>query len=82
MALAAVRLCRVAIAAQIRRDHGEALGQPGRDLVPGEVRLRVAVQQQERRPAPACRKVDTGACGLDIADLKARKKVSCPLSVV
>jgi hypothetical protein len=43
MALAAVRLCRVAIAAQIGRDHGEALGQPGRDLVPGEVGLGVAV---------------------------------------
>ena len=54
----------------------------GCDLVPGQVGLEVAVQQQERRPAPACRKVDTGACGLDMADLKARKKVSCPLSVV
>ena len=39
-----------AVAAQVGRDHGEPLGQAGRDPVPHGRGLRVAVQQQQRRP--------------------------------
>ena len=40
----------VAIAAQVGRDDGEAARQGGRHTVPAGARLRVAVQQQQRRP--------------------------------
>ena len=53
VALAAGRLVRVAIAAQIGRDDGEALGEDGGNLVPGGMGLRVAVQQEQRRAAAA-----------------------------
>ena len=53
MALPAVRLAAVAVAAQVGRDHGEALRQRRRDLAPGHVRLGMAVQQEQRRSAAA-----------------------------
>ena len=46
--------CRaVAVAAQVGRDHGEPLGQGRGHPVPAGVRLRVAVQQQQRGPGAA-----------------------------
>ena len=48
--LPAVWLRAVAMTAQVRCDHAEALGKARRDLAPGNMRLRVAVQQQHRRP--------------------------------
>jgi len=39
--------------AQVRADDGVPLGQERRDLVPGRVRARMAVQQQHRRPLAA-----------------------------
>ena len=44
------RLGRIAIAAQIRRDHSEITCQNGGHTMPHGMGLRIAVQQQERRP--------------------------------
>src|SRR5437763_13236097 len=43
------RLRRVPVAAQVGRDDVEALREPRRDLVPDRVRLRVAMEHQQRR---------------------------------
>jgi hypothetical protein len=59
--LAAVRLRRVAVAAQIAAHDGEALREARRDGVPHRVRLRVAVQQEQRRAAAADDAVDFSA---------------------
>ena len=60
----------VAIAAQIGCDDAEMLAQLGLNLVPDQVRLRVAMQQQERRLAAviadAC--VDGDAVGVDAVE--------------
>ena len=60
------RLLRVAVAAEIRRHHGELPREPRRELVPGEVRERVAVQEQQRRALAAMRHNDTRPGGLDL----------------
>jgi len=54
------RLRALAVAAQVRRDDGEALCETGCDRVPHHVRLRVPVEQEERRPgtAPANAQLD------------------------
>ena len=49
----ALRLAAVAVAAQVGAHNRKVLGQPVRDLVPHGVGLRVAVQQQQRRPVAA-----------------------------
>ena len=59
------RLLAVAIAAQVGRHHGEFLRKARRELVPGEMRERIAVQQQQRRPAAAMHGHDARAGGLD-----------------
>ena len=59
------RLGAVAIAAQIRRDHGEVPRQPGRDSVPHDMGLGMAVQQQQRRAGPAMAQPDVDLAGLD-----------------
>ena len=61
------RLIAVTIAAQISRDDTEMLTQHRLDLVPDHVRLRVAVQQQQRRLAAvvAHASVDSDAVGVD-----------------
>ena len=64
--LAARRLLGIAVAAQVGGHHGELLGQPRRDLVPGQVRERIAVHQQHRRPLAAVHRDDAGAGGLDL----------------
>lgn len=46
-------LVAVAVAAQIGSNHREVRGERGRDLVPDRVRLRMAMQEQERRAASA-----------------------------
>ena len=50
---AAVGLRRIAVAAQVAADDGVALREPRRDPMPHRVRLRIAVQQEERRTAAA-----------------------------
>ena len=61
-----IGLRAVAITAQIRRDHGELLGEARRDLVPHHVRQRVAVQQQQRRTGAAVAQVDPRAGSFDL----------------
>ena len=53
MVVAAGRLFGIAVAAQIGRDHGELARQRRRELVPGQMRERIAVHQQQRRPVAA-----------------------------
>ena len=64
------RLAAVAVAAQVRRDDGEALRERRRDVSPFEMRLRPALQQQHGRPAAADDAVDLGAgrsrCGIGL----------------
>ena len=52
------RLRRVAVAPQVGAHHGEPVGQDRRHLAPQGQALRVAVQQQHRRPAAGHHAVD------------------------
>ena len=64
-----------AIAAQVG-DHQRAVaGQLGRDLVPADVRLRIAVQQEQRRAGAAGAQEDLGARRLDAPLGEAGKQV-------
>ena len=45
---APARFSAVAVAAEVRRDHGEILREPRRDEMPVRVRERIAVQEQHR----------------------------------
>ena len=76
MPLAAFGLGGVAVAAQVGADDGEALGEPRRDPVPHRVRLRIAVQQQERRPAAADPQLDLGTRAGDAPRLETGKEGS------
>ena len=51
----------VAIAAQVRGDDVEALGQARGDLVPRDMGQRIAVQQQQRRSVAAVPQMDSRA---------------------
>ena len=55
---AARRLLGIAIAAQIGGHYGEFLRQPRGEFVPGQVRERIAVHQQQRRPLAAMHRDD------------------------
>ena len=57
----ALRLAAVAVAAQIRGDDRELLGEPRRDVAPRVMRQRRTVQQQQRRAAAAFDRVDRDA---------------------
>ncbi len=65
LALVAVRRRRPAIAAQIHRDDGEALGQRGRNLAPRDIGLAKAVQQKHRRPRAMGAGEDLAGVGVD-----------------
>ena len=65
------RLRAVAVAAQIGRHHREVARQARRHLVPHHVGLRMAVQQQERRPAAAMAHADRRLAGVDHRELEA-----------
>jgi hypothetical protein len=65
----------VAIAAQVGDDNREILRQAGRHLAPHHMRLRIPVEQQQRRPATACHQVDRRAGGLDLPLFEAGKEV-------
>jgi len=69
---AAVSSCRRSRAD--RDDDGEVLGQKRRHLTPHHMRLRVAVDQQQRRPVAADDEVDRGARRVDAALVKPGKK--------
>jgi hypothetical protein len=64
--LSAGRLLRIPVAAQIRGDHGELAGQSRRHLMPGDVRERIAVHEQQRRSLAAMHRHDARAAGLDL----------------
>ena len=66
-----VGLRRIAVAAQIAADDGEACGEPRRDLVPDRVRLRIAVQAGAA--AGRCRRRRNGSSRRDVAIRCARK---------
>jgi len=65
------RLVARAIAAQVGHDHREVGGQGRSDLVPHDVRLRIAVQQQQRRPVARPAQVDARLAGVDVEGLEA-----------
>ncbi|MFC7538865.1 hypothetical protein ACFQU2_04505 [Siccirubricoccus deserti] len=61
--------CRaVAIAAQVGGDDMEVLGQTRRHRMPGDMGQRIAVQQQQRRPAAAMPQPDARPAGLDVSE--------------
>src|SRR5271169_2099298 len=74
------RLRAVAIAAQVGHDHRELVGETRRQPAPHQMGLRVAVQQQERRPAAAGHQVDVGARGHDPTAVEAWEEFGhvCP----
>src|SRR5882724_7411134 len=61
----------VAVAAQIRRNDMKTLGQTVGDLVPRDMRQRVAVQQQQRRAVTAVPQMDAGTARGDLRPSKA-----------
>src|SRR5262245_42904076 len=61
----------LAVAGQIRNDDGEVSGEERRDLVPGDVALRITVEKEERRSAAAAAHVEADASRC-IADLDAQ----------
>ncbi len=67
MIVAAERLFAVAVAAQVGGDDGEFFRQRRRDPQPRQVIERIAVHQQQRRPAATGGRDDAGAGGLDVA---------------
>ena len=71
------RFGAVAVAAQVARHHGEVLRQPQRDLVPGHVRQRVPMQEQEPWARAAIAQVDRDlwVSGLKLDVLEAFKHV-------
>src|SRR5262249_50658973 len=54
-----------AVAAQIGAHHGEASHQLRRDEVPADVRLRIAMEEQDRRTRAADREMDRGFTRFD-----------------
>jgi hypothetical protein len=81
----AARFGAVTVAAQVARHHGEVLRQSRRNLVPGHVRQRVPMQQQEPRAGATIAQVDgdLGITGLQLNVLKAFAYVetSCRVAV-
>ena len=58
--------CAVATATQVHRHHRESLGQRAGHGVPHGVRLRVAMQQQQRRPRAADARTQAHAVVVDV----------------
>jgi hypothetical protein len=65
------RLRALPVAAQVDGDDGEVLREPRRHPVPRHVRLRVAVQEQERRAVAAVPHPNDGLAGSDGRELEA-----------
>ena len=74
----AARLERAAVAAQVGADHREALGQRRRHRVPHRVRLRVAVQQQQRRARAAVAQPDRAAGQRHLVSVNPRRTCYSP----
>src|SRR4029453_5055446 len=71
--LAVGRLAAVSVATKIGHHHGELLGETRRDLVPLDVGLWIAVQEQQRRTAAPAQRVDRRARCLNLLRREARK---------
>jgi len=69
------RLRTVAVAAQVGDHQREVLRQSRRHLAPHHMRLRIAVQQEQRRPAATRHQVDFGTGGGDAALCKPGKEI-------
>ena len=65
----------LAVAAQVRDDQRELACQLRRDLVPADVRLRITVQQQQRRTRAADAREDLGTLGLETPLGETRKQL-------
>jgi len=72
--LIARRLAAIAIAAQVRQHHCEVPGQLRSNFVPTHVSLRIAVQQQQRRPASGHARVNCDLSGVNLALVKVRQQ--------
>ncbi len=59
------RLRAVAVAAEVGGDDGEVTRKPCGDLMPHHVRLRIAVQEKQRRPGATVPKADFCVAGVD-----------------
>ncbi len=64
------RLTAGTVTAQIAADDGEPLGQPSGDLVPDDMRLRIAVEKQHRRAAAADARMDRRLAGWNVVRRK------------
>jgi hypothetical protein len=69
-----LRLRALAVAPQVGRDDREPFGQTRRDCVPHEVRLRVPVKQEERRPVASVAHAQRRLAGVDEGELEAGKQ--------
>jgi hypothetical protein len=79
-----VRLGGLAVAAQVRGDEREALGQQRRHAVPGDVRPGMAVEEQQWRPVATVTNAERDLADLDALDLEAlehacRRRAQPPL---
>src|SRR5438128_4559588 len=74
-----VRAGAIAVAAQVGRHHHKALGQPISDLVPGDVRQWVPMQQQERRPLASLTVANPRSAGLEVVYGESLEHVACSL---
>jgi hypothetical protein len=70
MARAAGGLAAVAVAAQVGQDNGVVFGEYGGHVMPHDVGLRVAVQQQHGTAGAADQRVDADAAGCEGSSLK------------
>ena len=76
------RLAAVAVSREIGRYHREPLSEPGRDLVPHDMGLRIAVQQQYRRPLPPAHEIDRCTRRLDLGSAKPFEQVATPSQTI
>jgi hypothetical protein len=67
MAWVGGRATAAPVAAKIGADDSKVAGEQRRDAAPHQVRLREAVQQEDRRPGPAVAHEDAGLIRLDLA---------------
>ena len=73
MLIVARRLGAVAVATQVGGDDSVVLSERGRDLVPHDVGLRIAVQQQQRRAVALDYQVDGNTVDRDAFGLETLK---------
>src|SRR5262249_1909682 len=55
------------ITGKVGANHGEVAGEQGRHAAPHDVRLRKAMQEEDRRPGAGSAHKDRGLAGVDVA---------------